>query len=193
MRTLFVSIILLTMSTMAQAGLILHISPDGISGTRWQFEGSTTALSSDTSINSFWGENSGSLVNTFAGSYGITSGSGTMFSTSSGTHSVIDVWASTHSYAGLSPRVAYGAPPLSFVSGDVLSWLGDLTSDLPFASLNLGTVVADNIYGGKAISDFISITVSSAALGQGEVPAPAPLALLVLGLAAIGFTRRKSS
>jgi hypothetical protein len=185
MKNFFTIIVLLAMSAAAQAGLILHISPDGSGGTRWQFEGSTTVLSSGGS-NSFWGDNSGSLSNAYNASHGITSGSGTLSSTSFGSANVINVWASQHTYDGVSPRVS----SISWSAGDLLSWLGDVTSNLPFSGLNLGTVVAGNIGFYHNISEPLTITVSRTALAA--VPAPAPLALLGLGLAALGFSRRKA-
>ncbi|MES9937143.1 MAG: hypothetical protein ABW153_11920 [Sedimenticola sp.] len=186
MKNIFAFIALLTLSATTQAGLILHISPDGTGGTRWQFEGSTTVLSSGGN-NSFWGENSGTLSNTYNASHSITSGSGTLSSTSGGTASVINVWASEHTYDGVSPRVSY----ITWGAGDVLSWFGDLTSTLPFSGLNLGTVVADNIGFYHDISEPLTITVSRTALGE-ELPVPAPLALLGLGLIALSYSRRKA-
>ena len=187
MKNIFAVVLLLLVSTTAQAGLILHISPDGTGGTRWQFSGSSVVLSSSSS-NSFWGEGSGTLSNTQNGSYGITSGSGTLFSTSFGFANVINVWASQHFYDGVSPRTSF----ISWNSGDTISWFGDLTSNLLFSGLNLGSVTSFKILDNVDLSESLTITVSNTAMGIDEVPAPAPLILLGLGLVALGFSRRKA-
>lgn len=186
MRKIISALALLVASAAAQAGLVLHVSPDGFGGTRWQFEGSTTALAAS-AVNSFWGEDSGTLVASFVGNRGITSGAGSMSSTSGGTQAIVDVWASQHTYDGLAPR----SNGLSWLAGDILSWSGDLMSDLPFAQLIVGTVVADNILFGVPISDTLTITVSRSPLGN-PVPVPSSLTLLGLALASFAFARRKS-
>lgn len=185
MKNIISAIVLFVVSAAAQAGLLLHVSPDGLGGTRWQFEGSTTALASS-SVNSFWGEGSGTLVASQVGSYGITFGGGTLSSTSGGTLAVADVWASQHTYDGLAPRVASS---LSWLAGDILSWSGDLLSDLPFSQLILGSVIADNILFGVPLSDTITITVSDHALNG--VPEPSSMALLGVAFAGLSFARKK--
>jgi hypothetical protein len=68
----FLIIALFVLSAASQAKLILHISPDGPTGTRWEFTGFTTVDSAG-STNSFWGQDSRSLSNTFGGSHSIAS------------------------------------------------------------------------------------------------------------------------
>ena len=183
MKKLFIMIVILLASATAQAGLILHISPDGATGTRWEFIGSTTAVSSS-SNNSFWGESSGTLANTYSGSHSILTGSGTLFSSSGGTHNVINLWASEHTFDGIAPRVS----GISWTAGDILSWSGDLTSDLLFANLNLGTITTHSILG-TTLSESLTITVSNSAMRT--IPEPSTIAILALGIMALASRRFK--
>ena len=181
MKKLLTIFAILLASATAQAGLILHISPDGATGTRWEFTGSTI-VNFDGGNNSFWGENSGSLANVDSGSHNILTGGGTLFSTSSGTHTVENVWASTHTFDGVSPRVGF----LDWSAGDVLSWSGDLTSTLLFANLNIGSISTNNILGGD-ITEALTITVSNTAMAA--VPSPSTVAIFALGI--MGLATRK--
>lgn len=183
MRKLLIIIAVLLTSITAHAGLVLHISPDGATGTRWEFSGSTVAVSSG-SNNSFWGEGSGTLESTNSGSHSILTGSGTLSSTSGGTQNVINVWASTHNFDGIAPRVG----TISWNAGDVLSWNGNLTSDLLFADFNLGSISTNNILGTN-ILESLTITVSNTRMNT--VPEPATMMLFSLCIAGFAFSKRR--
>lgn len=180
-RKLFL-LLLIASATTAHANLILHVSPDG-TGTRWQFSGSAVTSTSGGS-NSFWGENSGSLVNTFSGSYGILTGTGSMGSTSDPSNSINTSWASGHTFDGLSVRNG----SISWLAGDTLFWDGDITTALPFAHLNVGSLTTTTLRHANLSSGALMITVSNSALTVPE--SGATLALFGLALAGLGLGRR---
>ena len=188
MKNLFAIIVLLSVSAFAQAGLILHISEDISGGTRWEFSGSTTALTSGNS-NSFWGYNSGTLAPSYQGSASILSGSGFLSSTSFGQANVINTWASSHTFAGISPRVS----SITWSAGDVLSWSGDLVSTTSFASLNLGSITTNRINHSSVdnITESLTITIANTSMSQ-QVPEPSILVLMGFSLLGLfGVNRRK--
>jgi hypothetical protein len=184
MKKMLAVFALLTVSTFAQAGLILHISEDISGGTRWQFSGSTTALTSG-SQNSFWGFESGTLVPTAFGDGTIVSGSGFLASTSFGEAAVLATWASFHTFDGVAPMVSN----ISWDAGDVLSWSGDLVSTTNFSDFVPGTVSTKriNFASDDNISDFLTITVASSV----SVPEPSTLAIFALGMIGLASRRLK--
>lgn len=176
-------------ANLANAGLLLNISDDGFGGTRWQLAGSTTAVASYNG-NSLWAWQIPNMVNASSGCAGLTSGAGSMFSTTSGTQNVQDVCSIPDYNASidlLSARVGY----ISLNIGDVVSWSGDFTTTVALSTLNTGVYTTRTLYNYSSdiLSDDLTITIGSA-LG---VPEPGMLALLGFSLAGIGFTRRKKA
>ncbi|MBN8446740.1 MAG: PEP-CTERM sorting domain-containing protein [Gammaproteobacteria bacterium] len=178
---------ILSVSGMANAGLILNITDDGFGGTRWQLSGSTIA-SSTYSQNSIWAWNISNMVNTSVSGLcvGLSSGSGSMFSTTSGTVNIFDV-CSVADYGSSFDLLSARVGSITFAIGDIVSWTGNFTTSVAFASLNQGTYTTKSLYNFSTnqMEDFLTINIGRAP----SVPAPSTVAIFALGLLGLAVRR----
>ena len=163
-----------------QAGLMLSVTDAGGGNTRWVFSGSTVSLHTENSTNSFWGRNwspaSPTPTSTTSGNSAILSGSGSFFSTTSGTHAATDVWTQNTFTTQIGPRFSF----VSWNIGDTLSWSGDLIAAVDISTLNAGTYTTNELYDGF-ISENLVVTIGSV---------PEPTSLAIFGIGALGMVVR---
>jgi len=116
----------------------------------------------------------------------LTSGGGSMFSTTSGNVNIFDV-CSVQNYEGSTDLLSARVNNITFNVGDVVSWVGDFTTSVAFASLNQGTYQTKSLYNFDTpqLQDYLTINIGSV----NEVPEPSTLAVFALGL--MGLASRK--
>lgn len=185
-RTFFVALAALLFSVNSHANLVMNISDDGFGNSHMVFSGSATVLSGSQAPNSIWVDNSNfssNFMSGFSGGQAILSGTGTVCSSLSGCGSVFDVYEDAG--FGFAPRVGQS---ILHSPGAILSWSGDIIAATPFANFIQGTYTTSTLMFGTIDSSYI-LTI-----GQPQnVPEPISLALFGIGLAGVGFSRRKKA
>ncbi|ARU55740.1 MAG: PEP-CTERM sorting domain-containing protein [Pseudomonadales bacterium] len=208
MKNYFLGAILLLACTYANAALILNV--EGISGsgsTTWSLSGSSTVNQSGT-IRTNVGSNNFSVDDTFepdvAGDF-ISSTTtildNSLFSISglatitigSDTQTITDIFLDPDG----ASRDDFGIrvdSALSYLAGEASSWAGDFVVGLDISEFNLGTYRLNTTQsnGGGflfALADDVVLNFNEAT----SVPEPSVIALLSLGLAGIGFSRKKKA
>lgn len=179
---------ILSVSSTANAALILDITDAGGGQTLWSFSGSDFILSGGpTSRNGFWfdeGNTNGFDSLTFFGALNPTSNtfSGDVAGTSL---SLFDFYLRDTGF-GVRTSTAPG-----WNDGDAISWSGSFVLNVALSNFTTGlftgnTIGTDGDF--QVLRDGFEFQV-----GAASVPAPATLALIGLGLAGIGFSRKKKS
>ncbi|MEQ8802284.1 MAG: PEP-CTERM sorting domain-containing protein [Haliea sp.] len=193
-RFLFLFVALTAFSGTTFAALILDITDAGSSQTRWQFSGSDTILSGNSSTrNGYWfDENNTTGFNTIVGASCISAVSGTFSGTTNGiSRSLSDICVET---GRIGIRVS--PTPIGFATGSELSWIGDLVMNVSITNFAVGVFTGTTI---GTSSDFQTMTqgfefrVGQSRPDPDPVPVPATLALFGLGLAGLGWSRRKKA
>ena len=179
LKTLLAALFLVLAPVVAQANLLINFTADGTGGTNLEFDGSGTVLSSGsfvyyspaTAFYMLTGWTS-SLVAPNAVLGGGTVG--TLFAGQSG--------APAQSVEWFWPGVG---------NGNSLSDADGLTFDLP--TLNFSNFI-QGTYALTRFSGFADVGDVTLVIGpRAEIPEPASLALIGLGLAGLGFSRRRKA
>jgi hypothetical protein len=182
--------LMLGLSSTVNATLILDITDAGGGQTLWAFSGSDTISSGGpTSRNGFWfdeGNTSGFDSLAFFGALNPTSNtfSGNVAGTSL---SLSDFYLRS---TGFGVRTN---PSPGWDNGDLISWSGSFVlNNVSLSNFATGvftgnTIGTDGDF--QVLREGFEFRVGQAA----EVPSPTPLALIGLGLAGLGFARKKKA
>lgn len=188
-KNVLFSVAIMAASTSANATLILNVSDAGGGQTLWQFSGSDVISSGgQTSRNGFWFDEANTTGFDSASTFG-------------------QINPTSNSFAGMVNATALGlrdlfieddrfgirtSPTPQWDTGDTISWSGSFVANVAISNFVAGSFTGSTI---GTSTDFQQLRDGFVLNVDQPVPAPEPtaFALMALGLAGLGFSRKRKA
>lgn len=180
----------------ANAGLMLNIFENTNNDVTFEFSGSDIVTQGTTNYarNGFWfGDITDNIYSGTSGAKNALTDSFSAENTAQVTSSTLnDIYLNGGLGHELGIRLATSSILTSASNGDLITWSGEVTLDLDFSDFMSGTWTGNSL--NAAGSDELLLRDGyTIVIGEMAIPEPASIMLLGLGLAGIGFSRKKKA